>query len=220
MGSVETLRIPFGAKGPFSTEDGRQVSLTYGPPTIHDDTEPTFTPSPTALHEAGHTLVGVKRNVGIAGSDIIPKGNARGTTYPDQFDAPTAAAGFATGTGGHGHDQFITEEVHGKSFGEAAMIASVILMNNQKAFMALGRALDTNKSLSRRDIYSIVDNAEKEDENAVKETMYVVTVKGKNGEEHETVVYPEDQRIIKVSLPPSGDIFVANENKRELSLVR
>src|SRR3989338_2878429 len=80
--------------------------------------EPSFQPSPTALHEAGHTLVGVKRNVGIAGVDIIPKGNALGVTYPDQFDAPTAAAGFATGTGGEGHDRFITEEIHGQSFGQ------------------------------------------------------------------------------------------------------
>src|SRR3989344_9265013 len=97
--------------------------------------EPSFQPSPTALHEAGHTLVGVKRNVGIAGVDIIPKGNALGTTYPDRFDAPTAAAGYATGTGGEGHDRFVTEVIYGQDFDAAAATANEIIKNNQEAFM-------------------------------------------------------------------------------------
>ena len=86
--------------------------------------------------------------------------------------------------------------------------------------MDLGRALDTNKSLSRQDIYTIVKNAGKEDEdqNSVRETMYEVIVKGKYGEEREIVVLPEGQTMINVSLPQSGDIFVASENKKELSL--
>lgn len=169
-------------------------------------TEQFFQPSNTALHEAGHALVGVVRNVGIDGADIVPSGNALGRTYPDQFDAPTAAAGYATGTGGEGHDRFITEVVYGQNFGQAATTASVILKNNQEALMDLGTALDTNKSLSRQDIYSIYSNAGKEDEdkNRVGETMYEVIVKGKNGEEREVVVLPENQKMV--------DIFVANKD--------
>lgn len=180
------------------------------------DTEPSFQPSETALHEAGHTLVGVIRNVGIENTNIIPTGNALGVTYPDQFDAPTAAAGFATGTGGEGHDQFLTEEIYGQNFSKAATTASVIIRNNKDALMRLGRSLDINKSLSRQDIYSIVAGEEGEDQSKVKETMYVVIVKGKNGEEREIVVLPEDQTMLNVSLPQSGDIFVAAE--REISL--
>lgn len=183
------------------------------------DTEPSFQPSETALHEAGHALIGVVRNVGIDGADIVPSGNALGRTYPDKFDAPTAAGGYATGTGGEGHDQFVTEEIYGQNFSKAAATATVILRNNQEALMRLGRALDINKSLSRQDIYSIYSNSDKEYEaqNRVKETMYEVIVKGKNGEEREIVVLPENQTMVNVSLPQSGDIFVAAE--RELSKV-
>lgn len=217
MRGAETIYIDMSkyATGINTIKDTNITEIKLEPlgPNLKDK-EPTFQPSPTALHEAGHTLVGVKRNVGIAGVDIIPKGNALGVTYPDQFDAPTAAAGFATGTGGEGHDRFITEEIHGQSFGAAALTASVIIMYNQKALMALGRALDIDKSLSRQRIYSIINNAEKEDENDPKETMYQVTLKTKDGkEEREIVVLPEGQTMINVSLPQSGDIFVANEKE-------
>lgn len=183
------------------------------------ETEPSFQPTPTALHEAGHALVGVVRNVGIDGADIVPSGNALGRTYPRSFDAPTAAAGYATGTGGHGQDQFVTEEIYGQNFGKAATTATVILRNNEEVLMRLGRALDINKSLSRQDIYSIVAGEEDEDQNSAKETRYEVIIKAKDGkEEQEVVVLPEDQTIVNVTLPQSGDIFVANE--KEVSLAR
>lgn len=221
MRGAETIQIDMRrhVSGIKTIKDTNITEIKLEPIEPETKIEELFEPTPTAKHEAGHTLVGNKRNVGIAGVDIAPSGNALGKTYPDRFDAPTAAAGFATGTGGHGHDQFITEEIHGQSFGQAAMIASIIIMSNQKAFMALARALDTQKSLSRGDIYSIVDKAEKEED--VKDTMYQVIKKTKDGkEEREIVVLPRDQTTINISLPQSADIFVASENKKELSLAR
>lgn len=223
MGSPETISVDMSreSKAIKTTKDKNVTVLKMqDQPIKRKEIEQFFRPSNTALHEAGHSLVGVVRNVGIDGADIVPSGNALGRTYPDQFDAPTAAAGYATGTGGEGHDKFITEVVYGQNFGKAATTASAIIKNNQEAFIDLARTLDINKTLTRQDIYSIYANAGKEDEdqNKPRETMYEVIVKGEDREEREVVVLPEDQTMIKVSFPQSGDIFVADE--KELSLTR
>jgi len=219
MGGPERgIQIPVKETGAVYTPAGDRV----GPVGLLDKPKEVnrhVSISPEAAHETGHTLVGWVRSVGIDGVDIIPSGNARGRTYPDQFDAPTAAAGYATGTGGEGYDQFVTEEIYHQNFSKAATTASVIIQNNKEAFMDLGTALDTHKSLSRRDINSILTNSmERKRKKESKKTLtYEIPTKSKDGkEEIIRVEAPKGATMLHVPLPQSGDIFVAAE--REISL--
>lgn len=214
MRSPETLAYPIDANRSIYTPEGAQIGPAKPLEEPKEVNKPVNLDS-TTRHETGHTLVGWIRGVGIDAVDTIPKGNALGTTYPDQFDAPTAAAGYATGTGGHSHDQFVTEEIYHQNFYAAAATAGEIIKNNQEAFTDLGTALQTDKYLPRRRINAVLTNSmeRKRRRKNMKTLAYEIPIKTKDGRE-ETVrlEVPKGVTMLHVPLPKSGDIFVASKD--------
>ena len=184
-----------------------------GPVEVFVDPDEIIKPasiSSTARHEAAHVVVGVARNIGINGVDIKPKGNALGTTYPDRFDGPTAAAGHASGTGGEGHD-FMLIRMHGKSpFAESAS-ASEVLKKHTDEFLAIGAALDQHKYLSRNDINTIysktgTERIEKENK---KTQIYEVPIRRKDGKENKyRLEVPKGTTMLRIPI----DIYNANKD--------
>jgi hypothetical protein len=177
-------------------------------------------PDPVDWHEGDHIAVGLYAGVPIKYASSIATAEYEGVTIPSRYYAPMAAAGGATekGGGGDDHDRMIIR-MHGDDPDSAKSVARSILRSIPKQRRALAEGLKKNGILHSHEINWIYKNAgnEDEDQNKVKETMYMVFVKGKGGEVREEVVLPEDQPVLNISLPQSGDIFVAAERKISLA---
>lgn len=169
-------------------------------------------PDSVDWHEGDHIAAGLHEGVPIKYASSIATAEYEGVTIPGYYNAIMAAAGGATkeGGGGDGHDRMVIR-MHGDDPDNARSVARSILASIPKQRRALAEGLKKKGILHSHEINWIYKNAgkEDEDENKPKETMYVVIVKGKNGEEREVVVLPEEQTILNVSLSQSGDIFVA-----------
>ena len=211
MRGAETIQVDMSRQAAnIKTKDNSVYIIKQEP--METPQEFPIEPDSVDWHEAAHITVGLARGVIIKYASSIATAEFEGVTIPDRYDGPTAAAG-GVDTEGDGHDTMVIL-LNGDNPDSARSIAKSTLKSKTKAYRKLAEGLKMNGILHSHEINWIYKNAEKEDENDTKETMYEVIVKAKDGkEEREIVVLPEDQTILNVSLPQSGDIFVANEKE-------
>lgn len=212
------IPIPISETKPFYTPEGHKAGPVNPLGRPEEKIQDLPNPDRTAIHEWWHTWMGMERNVGIGGVDIIRKGDAFGTTYPDRFDGPTAAAGHASGTGGHGYDFFLIE-AHGMNPMAESAKARATAKGHEEEIMMGASILEEEKSLTREGANTVYTKVkrwinEREDN---KTQAYEVPIKTKDGRQKTVrLEVPKGATMLHVPLPPSGVIFVAAE--REISL--
>lgn len=166
MGRGPEMAIPIGQT---FRANGIEVVATIRQP--EPDPNDHIIPGETAIHEAKHIVVGVRRGIGVRGATIVPNLSAGylGATWLDSADGPAAMAASADGHGGVGHDEAVSNYLGNPHSHKAT--AKGIINNDRELIHKMAVELQVSGTMGKSDVNKVVDKVDKKEAPKAKVTV-------------------------------------------------